>query len=202
MKFYFVFDKGGLDFHSLFEEREEWVLDKLGKIVQRKKGDDNDVFFTMNRETAFQIEESLNSQINKFCEGYDLDFNMVYFKIGWKRIGKPTHLFTKEEMEELYRNADDRRGNKLVINEEGKAILLSPEVEGTAYPVCHETFQARRNIVGKYSQLLSLKTDYMESLEAWLIHLKHGTYVYCGEDVHPTKTEEGLREEILKYYNN
>lgn len=202
MSFYFMFEKAGdLDFHSLFEAPEEWVLNKAGKIVKRKKGDDKDVFFAPNRKRAFEIQETLNSQIAHFCEGYDTDFGMAYFKICWKRIGKPTHLFTKEEMEKLYREADDRRGNKLVIDEDGWALLIPSDTEGTAYPVCHESFQARGNNVGKYSRLLSLESDYIESLDAWLWHLKNGTYVYCGEGNFPTKTEEELKEEILTYYN-
>ncbi len=203
MIFFFIFDKGGsLGFHSLFEERKEWVLNKTGRIVERKKGDDKDVFFITNRETAFKIEKDLNSQIAHFCEGYNTDFGMAHFKIGWKRVGKPTHLFTKEEMVQLYRNADDRRGNKLVIDENGKVLLIPPYAEDAAYPVSRESFQARRNNVGKYSRLLSLELDYMESLEAWLCHLKNGMHVYCGDGYYPSKTEKELREEILEYYND
>lgn len=201
LSFYFVFDITGYDFHSLFEDPKEWVLTKTGRIVEKKKGVlDDDVFYVSERDTAFRVEEMLNAQILKYCEGYDTDYNMVYFKIAWKRNGKPIHLFTKEELERLYKDADDRRGNKLVIDEFGYAHLVSPDTEGTAFPVCHETFQARRNNVGKYSRLLTLEADYMESLEAWLCYLQHGIYVYCDGSVYPSAKEDELRAEIKKFY--
>lgn len=200
MTFYFIFDIMDWNYHSFFSDPKEYVLTASGKIEERKKGDEDGVFFVPDREKAFQIEEQLDSQIQAFCDGYDTDYSMVFFKIGWKRIGKPIHLFTWEEFEKLYKEADDRRGNKLVIDEYGYARFMPADTEGTAYPVCHETFHSRRNNVGKYSPLRTMKSDYMESLDAWLTHLRNGGYVYCDGSIFPDRTESELIEEIRKYY--
>ena len=199
MSFYFIFDKGDWDYNMLLEDRE-LVLGVSGKIVERKVVEEKDVLYVSNRETAFKIEDVLNSQVTTYCKGYDTEYIIPHFKIGWKRIAKPTHLFTKEEMEWEYKNADDRLGNKLIIDEDGYARFVSPHEEGTAYPVCHETFQPRRNCVGKYSSLSTLENDYMESLSAWLLHLQNGIYVYCNGSNYPTIPEGKLINEILKYY--
>ena len=199
MKYYFKYDNGDWDFHSLFEDTKEWLLDVNGKFVECDNSKDVDVFCVTDREAAFRIVEDLEKQLKAFCKGYDTEY-LSYFKILWKRTGKPTHLFTKEEMEQLYREADDRRGNKLVIDEYGFAKLVPIDVEGNAFPICHESFQARKNNVGKYSQLLTLNTDYMESLGAWLTHLTLDTYVYCDGSEYPSVSKEELIKEIRKYY--
>lgn len=199
MKYYFKFDNGDWDFHSIFEEPKIWLLNVDGHFVECDSSNDKNVFFVTDREEAFRIVEALEKQLEVFCQGYDTEY-LSYFKIGWKRIGKPTHLFTKDEMEQLYREADDRRGNKLVIDENGFAKLLPIKVQGDAYPVCHESFQDRRNYVGKYSPLRTLNTDYMESLGAWLAHLKRDTYVYCDGSEYPSASEVELIKEIRKFY--
>ena len=200
LAFFFSFDLNG-GFFNLLIERKLYVLDVNGKMVERKGGNMNDVFVVNDRETAITIAANLNEQVASHCGGYDTGIGMAKFNIKWTRIGKPTHLFTKEEMHKLYKEADDRRGNKLVIDEYGYAKMLPPDTNGTLFPVCHETFCERRNYVGKYSPLTTFEHDYLESLEAWLLHLQRNIYVYCDGSVVPGSDEvNGIINEISKYY--
>ena len=200
LAFYFVFDNDFSVSYRLFEQKE-WIMNNQGKIVEHKRGDMTDVFTICDRESALDKLDKLNEQIVALCDGYDTGLGIASFKVEWIRVRKPSHLFTKEEMLKLYKEADDRRGNKLVIDEEGYVQMLPPDVDGTLYPVCHETFCERNNIVGKYSKLLTFEFDYLESIYAWLKHLQTGTYVYCDGSVLPNKeAEEKLIDEIKQYY--
>ena len=55
---------------------------------------------------------------------FDTDCYLVDFSSELVKCGKPKHLFTFEEIEELMRNADDSFNNKLVIDEDGTAHIL------------------------------------------------------------------------------
>ena len=78
--------------------------------------------------------------------------------------------------------------------------MLPTDTVGKMYAVCHETFCARRNYVGKYSPLLTFEFDYMESLNAWLYHLERGGYVYCDGSLYPNEDEKKIIEKIQAYY--
>lgn len=181
-------------------EQKNVVIATDGRIIEKAKGDLQGVLTVSNRERAIEIAENLNKQIAQFCVRYDTGIETSRISIEWKRVRKPSHLFTKEEMYKLYKNADDRKGNKLVIDEEGYARMIPADADGTLYPVCHETFCARRNNIGKYSPLLTFEDDYKESLCAWLQHLQLCVYVYCDGSMIPSESEEALRERILQYY--
>ena len=91
-----------------------------------------------------------------------------------RKIGTPTHLFSKNEIELLMRQADDRHGNMLVIDEDGYAHVTSDRDSWTFFPVRHEEWNAGNIYVGKYSSLSSLNQDYLSSLEGFLDWLQHG----------------------------
>ena len=198
LAYYFSFNKEG-GFNSLFYERKILLVSSSGKIVEKSLGDYNELLIVNDRNKALEVAENLNEQINKFCEGYDMEF-MNLIEIKWYRKRKPTHMFTRDEMFKLYKEADDRRGNKLVIDEDGYAQMLPGNIDGTLYPVCHETFCSRCNNVGKYSALKTFEFDYKESLYAWLHHLQRGTYVYCDSSLYPNADEKTLLEKIKEYY--
>lgn len=196
-EYYFVFEKD-TGWRILFGEKI-LLIDANGKVIEKTKGDFQNVLTVKDRDQAFEIADSINNQIAQYCCGYDMGLtNLITIK--WRRIRKPSHLFTRDELLKLYKEADDRRGNKLVIDEEGYAQMLPVDTVGKMYAVCHETFCARRNYVGKYSPLLTFEYDYMESLNAWLYHLERGVYVYCDSSLYPNEDEKTLIEKIQSFY--
>lgn len=54
----------------------------------------------------------------------DLEEHESCFSIKLIKSGKPTHLFTKQEIEEEMIKADDRFSNQLVIDEGGYAKVI------------------------------------------------------------------------------
>ena len=148
------------------------------------------------------LQEKFENTINSFLKQNGLrllDDYEHYFSIEIKRVGKPTHLFTRSEIEEIMRNADDRVENQLVIDEDGYAKVINDTVEGVLYPVRHESWNAGNVYVGKYSQLSTLEKDYIMALQGWLLYLKTGKNQYM-DCIHENTNEEQLIEEIKKFY--
>jgi serine/threonine protein kinase len=198
LMFYFSFE--GID-HFSFLENNALFLTKDGNIKRLQKEDLSEVFGIRCREKATDLCKRFNEKIKINCKGYDYDyiFDDCKFSIKWKRINKPTHLFTKKEIEALMKEADDKEGNKLVIDEYGYAQMMPIKVDGTLYPVFHEAYGARNNYIGKYSDLSILDQDYEESLTAWLDHLTYNRYVYVGDDGNIGNENEIIRK-IKKFY--
>lgn len=109
------------------------------------------------------------------------------------------HLFSKEEIEEVMRNADDRNNNMLVIDENGYVKIIQNIDHGLLYPVGHEAWNAGNIYVGKYSKLGTLNEDYISSLQGWLIYLRTGERVYL-DYVHENVDEDELIKSIREYY--
>lgn len=103
-----------------------------------------------DRDAVVQLEETIHNKITHICEeqGFDTDCYLVDFTSELVKCGKPTHLFTFEEIEELMRNADDSFNNKLVIDEDGTAHILQNPQLGCLYPVSIETWCAGNGYVG------------------------------------------------------
>lgn len=171
-----------------------------GKI--QKETNDCERYIVNSRDDAIKFEEKLCSIIKKKCENANIEFDLGYeqlFEIGIQRVGKPTHLFTLEELETKLRNGDDFHNNRLVIDENG-FIQLIPECENPhLYPVRFEEFCAYNNYVGKYADLSDLSEEYLMCLQGWLIHLKTGKSVYI-DYVHDNKDIEKITEEIKTFY--
>lgn len=171
-----------------------------GKI--QKETNDCERYIVNSRDDAIKFEEKLCSIIKKKCENANIEFDLGYeqlFEIGIQRVGKPTHLFTLEELETKLRNGDDFHNNRLVIDENG-FIQLIPECENPyLYPVRFEEFCAYNNYVGKYADLSDLSEEYLMCLQGWLIHLKTGKSVYM-DYVHDNKDIEKITEEIKTFY--
>lgn len=202
IRFYFRFDLADEnDFlTNLLSDVKPLLLSSSGQIKEYDSElKETDAYYTTNREEALEIESKLNDEISRLCQNYDYNtFTSSKFGICWVRTGKPIHLFTREEIEKQMRAADDRKGNKLVIDENGYAQILPIETRGNLYPVCHELYGARNNYVGKYSDLPTLNEDYRESLVAWKTHLEKGCYVYCDDVSHYDESNDELIEEIKK----
>lgn len=165
---------------------------------------EEDIYYFYNREDAISFAEAAQKQINDLCikNGFDKDIlyhNQYQFEISLKKIGKPLHLFTKQEIRTAMANADDRCNNQLVIDENGYAKILQNSKYGCLYPVRHETWHAGNNYVGKYSSLETLEMDYLASLEGWLLYLETGKKIYKDYTSH-NKSEEELIAKIKSFY--
>ena len=121
------------------------------------------------------------------------------FSIELVKCGKPKHLFTKQEIEEVMRNADDRFSNQLIIDENGYARVIQDDSLGYLFPVRHESWNAGNMYVGKYSNLWTLNDDYISSLQGWLLYLQTGRKQKMDYGYKNTNEQE-LLVEIGKYY--
>lgn len=201
LDFYFSFE--GIEEHWGLISRKYWYLAQDGTIKQTSFGDIADCFIVRNRYTAIDVCNRLNEKIMHLCKGYDIEnaLQTFYFKIRWSRNGMPSHLFTKEEIKKEMRNADDRDGNKLVIDEDGYAhVVPFHSICGDIFPVVHAAWGAYKNYTGKYSSLATLDSTYLNSLVCWLDYLKTGDYQYC--DVTKYGNEDQIIDEIKKLMEN
>ena len=156
-----------------------------------------------NREEAIK---SLGN-ITRLFEEYLKDEGLItnddyhqYFSISLRRHGIPTHLFDKSVIENVMRNADDRRNNQLVIDEEGYAKIISDDEDGMLYPVRLEYWNAGNNYVGKYSKLCTLDEDYKYCLHGWLRYLMTGRKQYMDYLTEEIE-EDNLISKIKEFYN-
>lgn len=112
---------------------------------------------------------------------------------------RPTHLFTKQEIEAEMKKADDRKGNNLVIDREGYVRVIPMGEDCSRYPVRFESWGPRNNYVGRYSDLPTLDSDYHNALACWLRYLKTGTSQFCDTDCQCD--ERQTIDEITKLMN-
>ena len=176
-----------------------WILEdgSIGNVSTTKKA-----FIFYDRAELVQSFDKIMAKVELYAKnegydgiGYNSDFSIL---IKLALIGKPTHLFTKAELESLMRNADDRVDNQLVIDEKGYAHLLTERGMSNLYPVSHETWCAGNNYVGRYSSLSDLDSAYIDSLVCWLDFLKTGIRQYC--DYNMDADEKETIRQIMKFY--
>ena len=171
-----------------------------GHIREIDREDTVEIYYTYRREEIWKICERCNQLVEGKCReaGYTGRILEELFSVEMKKCGNPTHLFTKEEMREAMRNADDRRTNVLVIDEDGYVQMIQDIHKAALYPVRNEAWQAGNIYVGKYSDLSDLDRVYIYSLQGWLFYLESGRSIfmdYCDDN-----DERKLLEEIGRYY--
>lgn len=175
--------KGPNSILSCYEEKIQWFLGKDGKIHKTCWKDEN-VLKLHDRCITNSLVKTIDSVINDMFHraGFEEEkYQSTWCKMTMCRTGKPTHIFTKNEIKELMRNADDRLANTLVIDEFGYAHVIPGIFDKNTYPVSQETWCSRNNYVGKYSKLSDLNESYEYMLEGWLNYLEKGvtTYIDC-----------------------
>ena len=138
---------------------------------------DTQCFYVYSREEALNVKKNCVKRIEDFVRKNGILLSGLYgeyISINLSKINNPTYLFTKDDIRELMKNADDRVDNQLVIDEFGVPQLVRRDNEGLLYPVRAETWDAGNNYVGKYSKLEALNDTYVGMLNAWLLYLKTG----------------------------
>lgn len=202
IKFCFKFNLPDVRLNFDFLGELSKYICKDGYIKELKSVYDENCYCVSNREIAISLKNSFEQEIINFLHQNGLDFiseikKLISIKI--IKCGKPTHLFTKEEIEVEMRKADDRVCNQLIIDEDGYAKVIQNNGYAYLFPVRHESWDAGNVHVGKYSSLLTLEENYIKSLQGWLIYLKTGKSKRM-EYVHENTNVQNLLEEIKKYY--
>lgn len=173
-----------------------------GRIKKLNSCLDKSCYCIHDRKIAIDIKHRLEKRILEILEENNLSALEEYetcFSIKLVRVGKPTHLFTKQEIEAEMKQADDRFNNQLVIDGNGYAKVIKNNSYGYLYPVRYESWDSGNMYVGKYSKLLTLDENYISLLQGWLLYLKTRRTQYM-EYMHENTNEEELLKEIKEYY--
>lgn len=184
-----------------YEEKIHWFLCNDGKIRKTCWKDDQ-VLKLHDRCTTNSLVETIKNAIDNLYHkaGFENEgFQSIYCSMTLYKTGKPTHMFTKQEIKELMESADDRLGNTLVINEFGFAQVIPGHFDKHTYPVSQETWCSRNNYVGKYSALSDLDDSYEWMLEGWLDYLEGGVAVYMDYSSSSLTASELLNKIKIHY---
>ena len=202
IKFYFIFSNPDfvVSLDSFFHTKK--YICKDGYIKELESPLAEDCYYIYDREKAISFRNQFQQIINEILYQRNLsalDKYENFISIELMRCGKPSHLFTKQEINEEMRKADDRVNNQLVIDENGYAKVIKNNEYGLLYPVRHESWHAGNNFVGKYSNLSTLNDEYLLSLQGWLLYLQTGKKQYM-DYIHDNRDEEELIKKIREYY--
>jgi serine/threonine protein kinase len=197
--FFYRFNKDNTFTFPSFLSPEKLYLCRDGYIRSLPENDER-ILQVYDRELAIILFIDLEKKLNQLCGANEEDYTGVSFSAYIRRIGKPTHLFSKEEIKDLMRNADDRVDNTLVIDENGYAQIVQRHKEGMFYPLRHETWHAGNVYVGKYSTLSDLDDTFNYSLEKWLEYLTTNKRAIYQDYLSHSKPVEELIKEINTFY--
>jgi serine/threonine protein kinase len=197
--FFYRFNKDNTVSFSTMFSKEKLYLCRDGYIRSLQENDEK-ILLVYDRKSAINLFINLEKKLNQFCDANEDDYIGVNFSVSLRRIGKPTHLFTKEEIKEIMTNADDRVNNTLVIDENGYAQIVQNHYESSFYPLRHETWNAGNVYVGKYSRLTDLDDSYIYSLDKWLEYLSTNKKAIYQDYVSNSKPVEELIKEIKRFY--
>lgn len=202
IKYYFILSTSEEEYFDYLDENIKCIF-RDGHIKEIEEDSDlSKCMFAYSREDAIMIIQKLIRLLFEILDEKGLrtvDDYHEYFKLDFIRDGKPTHIFTKAEIENEMRAADDRVNNQLVIDEDGKVSVIQDKGKGYLYPVRCEGWCAGNNDVGKYSDLESLDDCYILCLQGWLSYLQTGHEQYM-DYVDIFTDEHELMEEIKQYY--
>lgn len=158
-------------------------------------------FYLNDYEEIQKTIKNLNSSLKQKCEGYSLSSldHKIEISIYSCRTANPTHLFTKDELTNAMRVADDRVSNRIVVDVDGNVSVISGNEPTFLYPVRNEMFCPRNNYVGKYAPLMQIDDLYCALLDAWLQYLKTGRFQSVG-DYLSINDEDELRKQLKVFY--
>lgn len=160
---------------SFFEElfsSNHYFLCSNGRIEYCCDGDTKQILSVYDTNEAYNIYTAIRKKFREQTEGKLNVFELTDFCVDIRRIGKPSHLFSKDEIKKLMEEADDRVNNTLVIDGDGYAKIIQNGGETPFYPVVHETWCSRNVYVGKYSTLSDMDSAYHYCLTKWCDYLE------------------------------
>lgn len=203
IKFAFKFECPDSDssLGNLLEKTNNYICID-GNIRKLNAHSDDNCFYVYDRDVAIEYRNKFEERIKEYLKNngmVELNKYESCFSVELIKCGKPIHLFTKQEIEKVMRDADDRFRNQLVIDENGYVKVIQDDNIRHLFPVRHEPWDAGKNYVGKYSDLLTLNDEYISSLQGWLLYLQTGRKQYI-DYVRENVDEEGILAEIGEYY--
>ncbi len=158
-----------------------------------------DIKMIYSRSEAYECLQKCNAILKEKCLDEGFEDVISYCTVNIIKTSNPTHMFTKDEIEKVMREADDRFHNTLVIDEDGYAKIVQGSEVSHSYPVRHSSWNAGNVYVGKYSSLSTLDDNYIMSLQGWLSYLKNGRSITM-DYIHSNCDEKSLLDEINQYY--
>lgn len=178
---------------------DHYCLCSDGHFYNKSFNDYTDVKMVYSRYDAYECLRKCNEILKHMCHKAGFNDVLSFCTVNIIKRNDPTHMFTKDEIEKVMREADDRVHNTLVIDENGFAKIVQGSEISHSYPVRHSSWNAGNQYVGKYSSLNTLDDDYIMSLQGWLSYLKTGRSVMV-DYIDSNYNEETLLEEIHTYY--
>jgi hypothetical protein len=169
-----------------------------GYIKALKETDMSEALEVNSKENVIALIEAINNKVKSDCEANGLDTELAY--LSWDidiiRKSKPSHLFTFDEIKNLMANADDSKNNKLVIDENGCAHIITIPGPTYLYPVSIETWHAGNGYVGQNSSLSDAEPAYHLCLSLWLDYLNTDEKQYDDyyKQIDVDKTIEKIKE--------
>lgn len=149
-------------------------LSSDGHLVSVDEGK-SELLYVYSPSDAELLLASLNRWSAELCEaaGYH-ESSYEPFSIQQEKNGTPQHMFTRKELEELMRAADDRVCNTLVVDDDGRFKMIQDRTLTWKYALTIEYFIPYTNQVGPYSSLSALDELYSRALDNWLYYLQYG----------------------------
>lgn len=195
-----------VSYRSLFSNKKR-VICRDGRIRELNfdKSDvvDKETLFIDDRASAITTCNECIAVFDNICKqkGFSNSFNYFHIELQRNFDILPSHLFTREEVEKIIHEADDRVCNCLVIDENGYAKIIQSD-DYFLYPVRYSQWGAGNNYVGKYANLSDSYIDeiYKYCLWGWLNYLSTGETQYTS-DLFCDKNPEKILEEIETFYH-
>lgn len=156
-----------------------------------------------NREEVLQAKEAIIKHLSETCvqNGFDGEdiWKYITISIDAHQEGKPTHLFTEDEVRTVMAMGNDDHNNRLVIDEDGYPRLIQDIDNGSLYPVYQETWCAGENAVGATSSLYESHDSYVACMNCWLDYLKSGVTIYVDRFYSDSNIEEVIQKVNEEY---
>lgn len=185
------------DTEDFFNKNADYLCTD-GYIKALKETDMSEALEVNSKENVIALIEAINNKVKSDCEAKGLDTELAY--LSWDidiiRKSKPSHLFTFDEINNLMANADDSKNNKLVIDENGCAHIITIPGPTYLYPVSIETWCAGNGYVGQNSSLSYAEPAYHLCLSLWLDYLNTNEKQYDDwyKQIDVDKTIEKIKE--------
>ena len=155
----------------------------------------NECFYIYDRKKVPDFLNCFRNKINDILKekdfellggmGYDVYASFVMHK-------KARHLFSKKEVDQVIRNADDSVDNRLVINEYGHVCVVQTNQD--LYPVRFEDWPRNYDYFGKLVSEKHLAQVYSFALSGYLSYLKTGTSKFVDFDYIGGSDEEKIKK--------
>lgn len=182
---------------------DTYRLSKGGKWKKqsdyRKLDKEVDIYFSTYEDAKNELNKikHLSSNGEIINNNSDVTLNLFpekfLFEIVVHRIICPKNPYiTREQLQHVLLQGDDRVSNTLVVDYEGfPKLIKSSEQERYNYPVIFKPFKSRKGIVGQQHSVALLEGIYSPLIEAWSVHLDTGRNIF-------TKRKSGFYYEMEK----